>query len=128
MIEWVKECAQEVFNELGPGHTEAVYEFAMFLELDWINRNDLVITQQVPCPFKYKGFTVGVGYIDLLINNQLIVELKSVAKLAPKDVQQVRKYLVALDLDNGLLINFGNDLEIAEVRKDNHGETPSSES
>src|SRR4029079_8059062 len=126
MIEWVKTCAEEVFNELGSGHTEAVYEFAMSVELGWINKKDYLVSQQVPVPLKYKGFTVGVGYIDLLISNQLIVELKSVTKLTPKDVQQVRKYLIALDLDNGLLINFGNDLEIVEVQKaGNHGETTS---
>lgn len=117
MIEWVKECAEEVHKELGGFHTEAVYEFAMSIELGWINKKDYLISQQVPCPLKYKGFTVGIGYIDLLIGNQLIVELKSVAKLAPKDVQQVRKYLIALDLNNGLLINFGNNLEIVEVKK-----------
>lgn len=126
MIDWVKACAEEVFRELGPGHTESVYEFAMFLELDWVNQNDVVIMQQVPCPFKYKGFTVGVGYIDLLIDQRLIVELKSIAKLSQKDTQQVKKYLIALNLENGLLINFGSDLEIVEVRKDDHGETPSS--
>lgn len=120
MIKWVKECAEEVFNEMGSGHTEAVYEAAMAAELIFIRPYDyepISITRQVPCPLVYKGITVGVGFIDILIRDSLIVELKSVAKLTPKDVQQVRKYLIALDLVSGLLINFGNDLEIIEVHK-----------
>lgn len=129
MIQWIKSCAETVFNEMGSGHTEAVYETCMFFELSYLNPYDytpIPISQQVPCPLKYKGYTVGVGYVDLLVRN-VIVEMKSVAKLTPKDVQQVRKYLIALDLNDGLLINFGNDLEIVEVQKEgNHGETPSS--
>lgn len=127
MIEYVKNCAEEVFNVMGSGHTEAVYEACMALELSHCNTLYPVhITRQVPCPLKYKGFTIGVGFIDIMVDG-LIVELKAVAKLTPKDVQQVHKYLEALDLDNGLLINFGNDLEIVEIQKaGNNGETPSS--
>ncbi len=119
-------CAEEVFNEMGPGHTENVYEAAMAIEL--MISGTATVTRQVPCPLVYKGHTVGVGYIDMLLDG-LIIELKSVAKLTPKDVQQVRKYLAAIDLDYGLLINFGNDLEIVEVKKDGlYEETLSSES
>lgn len=116
MIDMVKFCAQEVFNELGTGHTEAVYEAALAVEISLYDYDALTIMRQVPCPINYKGFTVGVGFIDILVND-LIVELKSVIKLTPKDVQQVKKYLLALDLNNGLLINFGNDLEIVEVQE-----------
>jgi GxxExxY protein len=126
MIEWVKECAETVYKEMGAGHTEAVYEACMAIELGY-STFPIIVTRQVPCPLTYKGFTVGVGFIDILADD-LIVELKSVAKLTPKDAQQVQKYLIALDLDNGLLINFGNNLEIVEVQKGDHGETPSSES
>ena len=108
-----KFAAQQVFTEMGSGHSESVYEAAMAIELSY---NDQIVTRQVPCPLIYRGYTVGVGYIDILIPG-LPIELKSVAKLAPKDVQQVRKYLQAMDLENGLLINFGNDLEIVEVTK-----------
>lgn len=117
MIDFVKNCAEEVFNEMGSGHTESVYEACMALELSHCNTLYPVnITRQVPVPLKYKGFTIGVGFIDIMVDD-VIVELKAVAKLTPKDVQQVRKYLDALDLENGLLINFGNDLEIVEVQK-----------
>lgn len=128
--EWVKVCAETVFNEMGPGHTEVVYETCMFFELSYLSPYGyapILISQQVPCLLKYKGYTVGVGFIDIKIDD-LIVEMKSVAKLTPKDVQQVRKYLIALDLEDGLLINFGNNLEFVEVRKDDHGEETTSSS
>lgn len=110
--------ANEVFNELGSGHTEAVYEAALSFEL--MLNGFATVARQVPCALVYKGFNVGVGYIDIWVHN-VIVELKSVAKLTPKDVQQVRKYLQAIDLDYGLLINFGNSLEIVEVQRETSG-------
>lgn len=126
MIDMVRYCAEEVFKEMGAGHSEAVYEASLVVEISLYDYDAMTILRQVPCPLTYKGFTVGVGFIDIMIND-LIVELKAVAKLTPKDAQQVRKYLDALDLDIGLLINFGNDLEIVEIQKEgNHGETPSS--
>jgi GxxExxY protein len=122
----VKHCAEEVFREMGSGHSEAVYEACLAIELQTYYGEPL--TRQVPCTLKYKGYTVGVGFIDILLND-FPIELKAVTKITPKDVQQVRKYLEALDLEYGLLINFGNDLEIVEVQKGrNHDETFSSES
>lgn len=120
----VKSAAAEVFYQLGSGHSESVYEAAMSVEL--LLRGFSLVNRQVPCTISYKGFNVGVGYIDIMANN-IIIELKSVAKITPKDVQQVRKYLEAIDLDYGLLINFGNSLEIAEVKKGEYEQTPSSE-
>lgn len=110
----VKECAREVFREMGSGHSEAVYEACLALELQLYYGEP--VTRQIPCTLKYKGYAVGVGFIDILIND-FPIEIKAVAKITPKDAQQVRKYLDALDLDNGLLINFGNDLEFVEVTK-----------
>lgn len=115
----VKQCAEEVYRELSGFHSEAVYETALTVELSLLDIvGPLTILRQVPCPIFYKGFTVGVGYIDLLIDNSLIVEIKAIAKLTSKDEQQVRKYLAATGLDEGLLINFGNDLEMVEIRKE----------
>jgi GxxExxY protein len=120
----IKYCAEEVFREMGSGHSEAVYENCLALEmLIYFGEPH---TRQVPCTLKYKGYSVGVGFIDILFNDTPI-EIKAVTKLTPKDEQQVRKYLEALDLDYGLLINFGNNLEIVEVQKGEHDKTPSSE-
>lgn len=116
MIEWIKTCAEAVFKELGPGHSETVYESAMALEISWIDSPCPVsITRQVPCPLLYKGFTVGVAFIDLLVDD-VVVELKAVAKLSQKDEWQVKKYLAATSLEKGLLANFGgSELEIVEI-------------
>ena len=122
---WVRQCAEDVYNEMGSGHSEAVYESCLALEISLYSGEPL--TRQVPCALTYKGYTVGVGYIDLLLVNQFPIEVKAVAKVTPKDVQQVRKYLEALDLEHGLLINFGNNLEIVEVQKGENEQTPSSE-
>lgn len=128
MINLVRLAAEDVFRELGPGHSEAVYEAAMALEMSWYDGPAISIIRQAPCTIRYKGYPIGVGFIDLLIENRTFVELKAVAKLSPKDVQQVQKYLQHIDLDiqTGLLINFGNDLEIVEVQKGEHGETSST--
>lgn len=107
-------AAEEVYREMGSGHTESVYETALSIEL--MSYTGEIVTRQVPCPLFYKGHVVGIGYIDILLPG-VILELKSVAKLTPKDVQQVRKYLQAIELDYGLLINFGTDLEIVEVQR-----------
>lgn len=113
MLDIVKECAQEVFNLLGAAHSEAVYEAAMEIEL--IERKLGNIKRQVPCPIYYKGYLVGIGYIDILINNNIIVELKSVAKLTNKDKTQLEKYMAGMALKDGLLINFNPSLEKVEV-------------
>jgi GxxExxY protein len=127
MNDWVKECAEEVFKEMGSGHSESVYEASMAIEIgSWGAYSPLIITRQVPVPLSYKGFTVGVGIVDLLINGALVVELKAVTKITPKDEQQVKKYLEALDLDYGLIINFGTDLEFVEVERSDHGKTPTA--
>lgn len=106
--------ADQVFKHMGSGHSEAVYEACLALELQGYKSEFL--SRQVPCTLRYKGHAVGVGYIDILFGN-VPIEIKAVAKLTPKDEQQVRKYLEALDLDYGLLINFGNHLEFVEVER-----------
>lgn len=109
----VTHAANEVYNELGSGHTETVYESAMEVEL---GIKDLgPVRRQVPCPIYYKGYVVGTGFIDMLIDNILVVEMKAVNRLSNKEQQQVRKYMTSTGLDHGLLINFGNELEVEEV-------------
>ena len=101
----VQDAAKEVFQELGSGHPEVVYETALELEL---RLRDTVgpILRQVPCPIRYKGHTVGVGFIDMLLDDVVVVELKAVAKLSGRDETQVVKYLAGVRLNTGLLINF----------------------
>lgn len=105
----IEAAATEVFYELGSGHSEAVYEAA--LEVELLNRG-FDVRRQVPCPISYKGVVVGVGYIDILIGAQYVLELKVVTKLTDKDETQVKKYLEGNQ--KGILINF-NPLGAVEV-------------
>lgn len=113
LIKEVITAAQTVFDELGNFHSEIVYETALELELGF--RKIGSIRRQVPCPIYYKGFLVGIGHIDILINDRFVVELKSVSKLTNKDETQLRKYLAGMTWPTGLLINFNPGLEEIEA-------------
>ncbi|HLA83590.1 MAG TPA: GxxExxY protein [Thermoguttaceae bacterium] len=102
-------CAYRVHNELGPGYYEKVYENAMRIELA---EAGLRVEQQHPIPVMYRGQIVGDYFADLLVENQLIIELKAVQKLVKEHEVQLVNYLTATGMDNGLLINFGPSVEV----------------
>jgi GxxExxY protein len=107
-------AAIEVHRHLGPGLPEAVYETALSFEL-----RDLEIAhqRQAPVPVVYKGREVGEGFIDILVERRLVIELKAVDELHPKHHAQVRAYLCASDLNLGLLINFNNHILRDGIRR-----------
>lgn len=97
-------CAMEVYNVLGPGLLESAYKRALIHELQI---NGLSVSSQVPVEMSYKGVNLGEGLrLDLLIEDSLIVELKSVDELKPVHYKQLLTYLKLLDKRIGLLINF----------------------
>ena len=97
-------CAMEVYNVLGPGLLESAYERALIHELQI---NGLSVSSQVPVEMSYKGVNLGEGLrLDLLVEDSLIVELKSVDELKPVHYKQLLTYLKLLDKRIGLLINF----------------------
>jgi len=96
-------AAMEVHRTLGPGFLESVYEEALCFELA---ERGIAFERQVEVSVKYKGHAVGKGRLDLLIEKKLIVELKTVEKIAPIHQAQVISYLKATGLQLGLLINF----------------------
>lgn len=97
-------CAMEVYNVLGPGLLESAYERALIHELQI---NGLSVSSQVPVEMSYKGVNLGEGLrLDLLIEDSLIVELKSVDELKPVHYKQLLTYLKLTDKRIGLLINF----------------------
>ena len=102
-------CALEVYKELGPGLLEAVYEKALMLELQ---RTGIHAENQVSFNINYKGETIGDGLrLDILVEKNLIVELKSVETLLPVHFKQLLTYLKLTGKQVGLLINFNeNDL------------------
>ena len=84
---------------------ESVYEKALVRELEL---RGLDVKTQLPVPIVYKGAVVGEELrIDILVNDELIVELKSVEEFKPVYYKQLRTYLKLLDKEVGLLVNFG---------------------
>jgi len=97
-------AAIEVHRTLGPGLLESVYEQAMAYEVAALG---LKVQAQLPLPVSYKSIRLDCGFrLDLLVENQLIVEIKSVEALAPIHDAQLLTYLKITGFKTGLLINF----------------------
>ena len=100
----VRGAAMEVYNYLGPGLLESLYEKAMIYEL---RIRGVHVESQVPIQILYKGITLSEDYkMDLLLDNAMIIELKSVEKLLPIHYKQLRSYLKLSNKQMGWLINF----------------------
>jgi len=97
-------CAYTVFNKLGFGFLESVYRKAMVIEL---GKSDLDIEAEKPLKVYYDDHIVGDFYVDLYINEAVVVELKSVQSLNKEHEVQLVNYLNGLKKEIGLLINFG---------------------
>jgi len=94
----------EVYNTLGPGLLESVYENALIQEFRLRGRK---VESQVPIDIKYKGVSVGTDLrLDIIVENELVIELKSVEALMPVHFKQVRTYMKLLNKPQGLLVNF----------------------
>lgn len=97
-------CVYKVHTELGPGLLESTYEVC--LEYELLN-NDLIVERQKPLPVVYAGVRLDAGYrIDLLVNQQIILELKAVDDIIPIHKAQLMTYLKLSGLKLGLLLNF----------------------
>lgn len=97
-------AAIEVHRELGPGLLESAYEQCMVRELE---RRGLQTVRQVELPITYKGEALNCGYkIDLLVEGQVVVELKAVEKVLPVHQAQLLTYMKLSRRRIGLLINF----------------------
>jgi GxxExxY protein len=107
-------AAIEVHRRLGPGFLESIYEHALVIEL---KKCDLRVAAQQPFPVKYDDIEVGRQRLDLLVDNEIIVELKAVKNLEEIHFAVTKSYLRALKLRHGLLLNFNKPtLEIKRVR------------
>ena len=108
-------CAIEVHRELGPGLLESTYEQCLAYEL---NQAKIPFKLQVELPVEYKGVKLDCGYrIDLLADDRLIVELKSVDQLLKIHEAQVLTYMKLAAVRVGLLINFNVELLRRGVRR-----------
>ncbi|WP_349630577.1 GxxExxY protein [Altererythrobacter sp. KTW20L] len=99
------DCGFQLHRDLGPGLLEGAYE-ALLGGL--ISQAGYAVERQVPMTMRYKGVVVDNAFrIDLLVERKLVIELKSIEKLAPVHGKQVLTYLRLMDLPLGLLMNFG---------------------
>jgi GxxExxY protein len=97
-------CAIEVHKNLGPGLLESTYEQCLAYEL---SKAGIPFNAQQPLPVDYKGVKLDCGYrVDLLVDDKLIVELKSVDELLPVHQAQLLTYLKLSGVKIGLLMNF----------------------
>ena len=96
-------CAYKVFNTLGFGFLESVYKKAMIIELE---RSKLKAEPEKTLRVYYDNQVIGEFYVDLLVENEIIVELKSVEKLTKAYEVQLVNYLNGMKKEIGLLINF----------------------
>ena len=108
-------CAIEVHRTLGPGLLESTYETCLCYELDLAG---IVHRRQVALPISYKGLLIDCAYrIDLLIQDSLIVEIKSVDALRPVHSAQLLTYMRLAEIPTGLLINFNVSRLIDGVKR-----------
>ncbi|EDY86779.1 conserved hypothetical protein [gamma proteobacterium HTCC5015] len=107
-------AAIEVHRELGPGLLEKVYEKAMCAEL---RIRKLNVEAQKSLPIMYKGREIGVHVLDLVVENTVVIELKSVEKMQPLFESQLLSYMRLGHFSLGLLINFNHRLLKDGVRR-----------
>lgn len=104
----VVDAAFKIHNTLGPGLFESVYEAALDFELQ---KRGMRVNQQVGLPVHYESVRLELGFrVDLLVEDKLIVEIKSIEAIAPVHKKQLLTYLRLMDLRLGLLINFNVEL------------------
>ncbi|MCM8541549.1 MAG: GxxExxY protein [Lentisphaeraceae bacterium] len=104
----IVDACYQIHTDLGPGLLESVYEICLYHEL--ISRG-FKVKRQVPVKIEYKGITFDKGFIaDLIINDTVILELKSVKEICDIDKKQLLTYLKLTDKSVGLLINFNTKL------------------
>jgi GxxExxY protein len=108
----IRGAVYEVNRELGAGFLEKVYENALLVEL---LKRGLKAENQVPIKVKYKGVEVGEYYADILVENQVILEIKAVDSLQKIHEAQLLNYLKATGYKVGLLVNFAHPK--AEIKR-----------
>ncbi len=107
--------AIEIHKEMGPGLFESIYEEILFREL---LVEELEVKRQVEVPVIWNGKDLGIGFrADLIINDKVIIELKSVQCLAPVHHKQLLTYLKLTGISVGLLINFNQVLLTKGIKR-----------
>ena len=107
-------AAIEVHKILGPGLLESVYEDALCIE--FADRN-IIFERQKEITIQYKGRPIGKGYVDILVDRCIVLELKAVDNLLPVHTAQIMTYLKITQLRLGLLINFNSHLLKKSIKR-----------
>ncbi len=102
----ILKCFYKVYNKLGFGFLEKVYENALYYEL--IN-NGLHSKKQVPIAVYYEEILVGNYFADIVVDDEIIIEIKAADTLIEEHEHQIINYLKAIKIEVGLLLNFGKD-------------------
>lgn len=115
----IRGCIFKGYNRLGPGLLESAYELALTHELE---KDGLKVRRQVGLPLVYDTIKLDVGYrIDLIVENKVIVEIKSIENLLEVHHKQIITYLRLSGLKLGLLVNFNvEDITEGIIRKVNN--------
>lgn len=103
LLDMTMSCATEVYEIMGAGYIESVYEEAMAVEF---RKRDISYEVEWNTEVFYKNEKVGVHRIDFVVEEVLVVELKAVSKLSKSNIAQLISYLKTLEKPKGLLINF----------------------
>lgn len=109
-----------VYNQLGYGFLEKVYQNALFFEL---KTRGIEVVAQNRCTVFYKGKVVGEYYADITVNGIIILELKACKKLNKKHELQLKNYLKASSIELGFLLNFGQKPEFRRIVFSNNPNT-----
>jgi GxxExxY protein len=115
------DCGFKIHKELGPGLLESVYETLLAASL---SRIGFAVDRQKPIDFEYDGMTFREGFrADLLVDGRLIIEVKSIERLAPVHGKQLLTYLKLAGQPLGLLMNFGGETFREGLKRvvNNHG-------
>lgn len=98
----------EVHKALGPGYLEKIYEDCLFCELQ---EAGLKVERQKPLKINYKNFDIPtIYYLDLVVEDSIIIELKCVEKLLPIHQSQIMSYMKMADIELGFLMNYNSTL------------------
>lgn len=108
LTEKIIRCFYNVYDELGSGFLESVYEKSLLIEL---KENNIKASNQHQINVYYKNKLVGEFKSDIIIDNKILIEIKAINKILPEHEAQLINYLKATKLKVGLLVNFGKKLE-----------------
>ncbi len=104
LTEKIIKAYYNVYNELGYGFLEKVYENALMIELKSL---ELSCEKQKPISVSFKGYNIGEYFADIIVENKVIIELKAAEGLVEEHEAQLLNYLRATEIEVGLLFNFG---------------------